>query len=184
MSKIRNKQLSMKLFDEGYFGNTIKQWYDHNQWLLDSHEATRYVLRQWKRAKGGSGYCKYNLYPVEVVREIQRLRREGYDISTLCISEAMPDHAVILQGEFLPAPPTLFYSTEVMHMRPALKAGGKYAYGPQTYLMLQAAMCVDAYERMMELTDEFPAAVIEFSCYNVPVGTKRWNTMLWEVRNY
>jgi len=184
MSSINSKQESMKLFDEGHFGNSIVQWYDHNAWLLQANEIDRYVLRQWKRELGGSGYCKYNLSSMEVVREIARLRREGYDMSTFCISEAMPDYAVVLQGEYFAGPSTLFYSTEIMHMRPALAAGGKHAYGPHADLIVKSGMCDRGYEKFCELVDKYPLSVFEFSCYSKPVGTKHWNTMIWEVRNY
>lgn len=184
MPEINTKQLSIKLFDEGYFGNSIYLWYDLNKWFRESSDDKLYVLRQYTRAKGGSGYCEYNLTPLEVVREIQRLRREGWNLSTFCVSEAMPDHAVTLQGEYMAGPSTLFYSTEIMHMRPALEAGGKHAYGPSADLMIRSAMEPIAYEKFRELVHGHPLSVIEFSVYSIPVGIKHWQTMIWEVRNY
>lgn len=177
---IRTKQKSMKLFDDGYFGNTIKQWYKHNEWLMQASKHGSYVLRQWKRALGGSGYCKYNLSRIEVVREITRLRATGHDMSTFCISEAMPDYAVTLQGEYMAGPSTLFYSTETSHMRPALESSGQHAYGPHADLLVRSAMCGRGYEKFCELVDRHTTAVIEFSCYSQPVGIKHWNTMIWE----
>jgi hypothetical protein len=140
MSSIKSKQESMKLFDAGAFGNYITQWYDHNAWLMQSNSVDKYVLRQWKRKLGGSGYCKYNLSELEVVKEIKRLRDEEHDMSTFCISEAMPDYAVVLQGEYSAGPSTLFYSTEIAHMRPALEKSGKHASLPLQTLKTQYQM--------------------------------------------
>lgn len=174
----------MKLFDAGDFGNYIIQWRDHNAWLMQSNSTGKYVLRQWKRKLGGSGYCEYNLTELQVVKEIKRLRDEGEDMSTYCISEAMPDHAVVLQGEYFAGPSTLLYSTALKHMRPALAEDGKHAYGPHADLIIKHGMCGRGYEKFRELIEKYPTAVIEFSCYSKSVGEKHWNTMIWEVRNY
>lgn len=184
MLKINTKPEAMKLFDEGHFGNSVYNWYDFDQWFIDSKDNQKYVLRQFDREKGGSGYCKYNLEPLEVVREIARLKKEGYKMSTFCISDAMPDKQVILQGEYMAGPSTLYYSTEKMHMRPALALSGRHAHGPHADIMIQSGMCGRGYEKFCELKDMYPLSVIEFSVYHVPVGEKRWQTIIWEVRNY
>jgi len=182
--RIDSRQAAIELFSQGYFGEPIDTWFDFNKWFADSKPNKLYVIRQHVRASGGSGYCKYNLTREEVRADIMRLRNEGFDTSKLFINEAMPDHEALLQGEYMAGPSTLYYSTEAKHMRPALESSGRHAYGPTADLLIRDAMCHEAYDCFLNLKDVYPEATIEFSTYRIPIGTGRWNTVIWEVRNY
>lgn len=108
-------------------------------------------------------------------------------------NETAPDDRATLQGEIRRAPGGLqFFGSErsragygrMIRMRDALRVARSYQ-GLTVLFLLRKHLSPPSLDDLMELLDLYPEAVIEFSAYDLQLGTCRGrNTIIWEVRNY
>jgi hypothetical protein len=102
--------------------------------------------------------------------------------SGLVYCESPPDECRRLQGEWDGS--SLYYSRVPKPMRYALEEGGVQLKGPWARLYLRHALLPESYEHILELEENFPGHVIEFSEFSKPVGQLKTNLFIWEVRLY
>lgn len=104
------------------------------------------------------------------------------------VNETMPDHQLLIQGEFQQSTLTIYlnYSRikgipnqQAMSSRPS-----EHAWGIKARRILQHFLDPVSYDNVDRLMDLFPDAVVEFSTFRVSVGDLGWNTVFWEVRGY
>lgn len=174
-----------------------KEWVRHNALGIWGNSIPRFTLRTIndipdgmgvtiRTTRGGGGFCEYVRYRESQIdtrfligEKVSNAIALGYSADEIYMTELMPDQEIILQGEFH----ELYgcsYSTNKVHMR-ELK---KFEHWYPTRMPLQLNMCPQSYENFLQLVETYPNHVIEFSVYSVPVGTAKWNTMIWEVRSY
>jgi hypothetical protein len=83
----------------------------------------------------------------------------------------------------------LFYSDLKLSMKPALAKGGTQAGGIIARSLLRHALWPSSFEDIMTLLTIYDEHVIEFTSYDMSLGTLGdmdglRNTIIWEVRNY
>src|SRR5690606_38792375 len=105
----------------------------------------------------------------------------------LTIAEAMPASDVVIQGEIRRSDRyvDLYYSTEPLHMRPALAKSPRYAFGLAALSLLRSAMDPASSDDLDLLLERYDDAAIELTvlrrCFGI---VPHRNTIFWEVRNY
>lgn len=66
------------------------------------------------------------------------------------------------------------------------KAGRKpvvqHAFGLKASALLKTYMDHTSWDKVHEILHNFHYPVIEFACFNRPLGLLKWNTLIWEVR--
>ena len=179
---ITSKQQAYALYEAGLFGNKLRTWPSLDAYLKDPSPGL--VCLRYAGAQAG-GFTGYYLTPVDVEATLADWKNRGCDFSRVKINEAAPDHRLTIQGEFCEDEATgysLFYSTEKLPMRKAMQVG-RSLRGPSAKLILRQYLSPSSYEDMMVLLDQYPGHVIEFSSYEVNLGTiPGRNTLVWEVR--
>lgn len=181
MEPITNKKEWVRRNALGIWGNSIPRFtMDTMRSIPDGMGVTIRTTR------GGGGFCEYVRYhetwlqtQTIIERACYKAKPLGYRRDEIYMTELMPEQEIILQGEFHELY-GCFYSTEKVHMR-ELK---KFEHWYPTRLPLQLNMCPHSYENFQQLVNDYPNHTIEFSVYGVPVGTAKWNSMVWEVRQY
>lgn len=162
--RIESKHHYYQLYNRCHFGNRPRNWAEC--------QVDEYPGPYMARSKIAGGVT------------IPTLSRAQCTDTSKIYSEQMPDHAVQIQGEYLP-PLDLVYSTVPLTMKEAFKIETLHMRHTCARVFIKERMCAPARERFDELIDEHGQdAIIEFSIYNQPVGILQWNTIIWEVRNY
>lgn len=168
---------------QGEFGNRLRAWQSYADLL-----ASDYTGRVGVRYKEpGSPYCRYAVQIADVPSVISAFVLDGADPAKFTIGEMAPDDCITCQGELQQGLNSydLFYSTlHGKQMRDALRLEPQWASGARVPRILRHFMDGSSYDDVMELIDSYPDHVIEFSCYDRPVGNCRRNTLIWEVRYY
>jgi hypothetical protein len=181
---INSKKQSYQLMEAGAYGNTIGKW-DLKDNFTNYRNLPDGVGVTIRTNRAGGGYVKYVRYTtkentlLEIETYLLEAMLEGYKPEEIYMTELMPAECATIQGEYHELYGLVYNDTDRKHMREiALNKSQR------TRELLRHHMCTEAYEYFMKLVEEYPMHVIEFSVYGVPVGALRWNTMIWEVRNY
>jgi hypothetical protein len=99
--------------------------------------------------------------------------------------EAANDAWMTFQGEVMPDEKHLYLrcSTRACHQR-ELWASGVYehVWGLRAKCLLERYMDIDSRECLHEIMRSYHFPVVEFACFDRPVGILRTNTIFWEVR--
>ena len=174
-----NKSEFYRRYLSGEFGNRARDW---STWpeLRDSGFRGLIGIRSLYRG----GPCWYNV-PIEKMEAGEW--PDGCDPTRVNFSEMLPDQFLILQGELgrTYSGVELHYSTVRKPMRLALKEGPRYASGSAALSIARFAMWPSSFSDLESLIEKYPDAAIEFSCYEISVGTiPHRNTVFWEVREY
>jgi len=164
---------------EGLFGNAPRQW----QTLDD-------VANEWGdnpivvRPRTPGGKCWYEVTPIGWFLEYYKCG--WFDPADYYFNEPIDNKSVTLNAEVTRSTGRLemFYATEPMHMRPALREHGRHAHGLTALTILRHFACERGREVVEGLLDQFLGHVVEFTCMTKPYGTLGWKTVVWEVRNY
>ena len=171
-------------WERGDFGNRPRNWQTLKEALDDPYGGAvsiRYSVpgSPWHR----SAVPKHTL--AETVNELKLL---GADERLLRFNENPPDDQLLLQGEVMRTPCglALHYSREKkVSLRQGLARGGELANGLVAVTILKEMLTPVDYDDIMELLTLYEGAVVEFSCYSVPVGVcPHRSTLIWEVRHY
>lgn len=182
---VLHKRDFVRRFIAGEFGNKTRNWSRLKDWYADAgtfRQDSLFHIRS--RTPGQLTY--YNTTEANVPTQWHNV--DG-DYGGWYIAEMAPHHAGTLQGEFVVEPlfqvPYLLYTFEKLPMRDALRASRYEATGIMAVSLLKANMCANSYDWMQTLLERYPGHVIEFSCFNRPLGTlPGFNTLFWEVRNF
>ena len=182
-SRIRSKQQSYRLWEQGSFGNKLRTWNALEEITKSGYAGT--VTMRYKGHHGG-GLVAYNV-PLSSVPETQRRWiSEGAQPDLITFNESAPDEYLLIQGEVtrLSRGLYLFYNREKKKMREAL-INARSATGLTARIMLEHYLDPSSYEDIQALLALFPDHAIEFSTYNAYLGNiPGRNTIMWEVRNY
>lgn len=176
----------VRRFQAGEFGNRPKTWSSVYDWTRQAHVfKPGQLLHLRNRVKGGETH--YNVKPEELFKWATE-EKWVHDWNWY-VSEMAPTDKTLLQGELRRSERghELFCSRQAMTMREALAYDGKTVTGLQALMTLQCFIDTPSYEHLMDLLDEYPDHVVEFSTYSVPCGLfAKWGfrTMIWEVRKY
>jgi hypothetical protein len=113
-------------------------------------------------------------------RYLKQHRSEG-----ILFDEAANDDWMTFQGEVMPDESHLYlrYSTRACHQR-ELWASGIYehAWGLRASMLLQKYMDTDSWININEIMCDYHFPIVEFACFDRPVGVLRTNVVIWEVR--
>ena len=179
---IPNKTRMYGLLRTGALGNALRTWDSAAAVLRDDYEGNVGI----RAARRSNPICLYDLPQSEL---LATMRREGVaDRRDLVFCEAPPDAKRTIQGELTTLPDGRLYwnySLAKSPMRPALLHDGHDAVGVKARAMLRHYADPASVDDIDTLLDRHPGAVIEFTCYRVPIGI--WphrRVIIWEVRNY
>lgn len=101
----------------------------------------------------------------------------------LSFTEAPPDHARLIQGEWDGW--NLRYTFSGLPMRLAFDQQCLHVSGIAARWILKYYLEPYDQEWIQSLLDDFPGATLEFSSFTVPVGViPSSKTLIWEVRHY
>ena len=179
---IANKRQSTDGYKNGLFGNHLRQWEEPFQALSDG--AHRWSIRY--RGPGANGPCLYHLTADELLREWVGLTKT-YPEKYLYVSESAPDDHIKIQGEICELPDVgyaLNWSMLQVPMRRALSSGSFHYLGPGAKLLVKQHMDHDSYDDLLTLFDLYPLHVVEFTVFDIRLGSLRRNTIFWEVRKF
>lgn len=174
-----------RFFQSGFYGNKLRTWTSYGQW-----EWSGYLGRVSIRYKEPqSPWCRYDVTPDHVPVWIQQFVAEGADRAKFIFGEMAPDERLTLQGELRRCETglELFCSTFKGRMREALtNANGNTTFtGVSALAVLQTYLTGSSWSDLQELLELFPDHVIEFSAYEMCLGSCRGrNALVWEIRSY
>ena len=181
---IKYKSEFYELFNLGFFGNKVDTTNSYEEVIKKGWEGTVSIR------SSGSGSARALVYnfPIEnILQEIEKRRKLGFDITKLSFSKTPPDDKLRIQGEVMRTERGLFllYSTVKKPMNLSLRDEEKIAWGLDALNLLKENLFPVSLEDIYEILNMFPNDVIEFSSYDVCVGNlKNRNTIIWEVRGY
>lgn len=160
----------------GLFGNAPRQWQTPDEVKREFGDRPIVV-----RPRTPGGDCWYEI-PIDEWLGLPGTIR----VSDYYFNEPIAPSTVTLNAEATRASGELemFYSTEPMHMRPALKGHGRQARGLTALIILRTLACERGREVVEGLLDQYPDHVVEFTCMTKPYGTLGWKTVVWELRSY
>lgn len=167
----------------GKFGNRIRTF--DNLSLLQESEYRGPVTIRYKQT--GSPYCRYLVPQSEIESHIDSCVLNGADRAMFTFNEPAPDDQLTMQGEVYRSTVGLylFCSHDQLPMRKALEQSGKGFFTIQALGRLQKYCNAKSYDMLMDLLDDYPDGVVEFSCYDRNLGNiPGHNTIIWELRNY
>lgn len=182
--KIQDKATFYALNRNGCFGNRNLVW--------DSLEALRasgytgLVSLRYAAGAGGGRFKHYIPVP-KVEKVIQEWVEEGLNPTKIKLGETVIMKDVIVNGELarLHQGWYLHWSTQKINPRKALLSPKSYhAFGIRALVRLRRMLDPQSYADLMELFEEFPDSVVEFSCFKHNLGVLERKLLIWEVRDY
>lgn len=203
--KIKTKREFYELSHAGLLGNTVRQW-EYEEFLISQFCGPVAV----RHKEPGSPWCRYDLAPEDAAIYVEELVDcNGARYEDFQISEHSPDHLVTVQGEVmrshrglelqyawrsgkrmrqslsLPRATVLKTDWKIIHVDTAYPLLHVYdSHGAEAALLLRWFMDGQSRDFLDEIWDRYPDSVVEFACYEKPVGLLGWNTLFWEVRDY
>lgn len=185
--QVTTKEAMYRLLAAGRFGNTVRTWD-----TLAAIKASGYTRDISIRARERSNPVR--LYHVEQCDLLRELSARGLTESDVIFCEPPPDGARTIQGELALLPSEcsgrgadnlyLFASMVPKPMRFALEEGGKHYEGAAALLVLHHFVPHEDRQHLLELLQEFPGHVVEFSTFARRCGTLNRHTVIWECRKY
>jgi hypothetical protein len=136
-----------------------------------------------------SKYMNYDLRPHEATAYIKRIcAKEGWPLDVWQFAECAPDHENTLQGEVM-------RTERYVHLRYVMYGHERMRYTLNTPLERQAEgaaavailkqwMDGHSWDTLQYIWDRWPDAIVEFCCYEKPVGLLTTNTLFWEARTH
>lgn len=180
--RIENKQDFFLLYEAGRLGNKAITWNSYEDILNSGWEGLVCIRGKDKIQRKK---VKYNTPINEIPKIIEEFRKER--IEKITFNQSMPDGHLIIQGEVMKTHLglCLWYTTKKVPMNKALAEESLYAEGLKANILLETFMDPSSYSDLKDLMEIFPDSAIEFSTYDICVGTlPNKNTVFWEVRNY
>jgi hypothetical protein len=188
--EIRTKQDFYNLYNRGLIGNMLRNW-TPDQWLeFDRTGQYPVDLIAARPKEPASPYLRYDLVPHEARDYIVRISElKGWPLDHWQFSERAPDHINTLQGEVI-------RSDRYMHLHYTLHshkrmrytlndpAIARHACGLQAQMLLKQYMDGHSWDTLQYIWDRWPDAIVEFCCYEKPVGVLATNTLFWEARTH
>jgi len=181
---IKSKRECYILYECGFLGNKVETANSYEEVLEKGWIGTVSIR---SRGKSTERSLVYN-FPIEKIPEELKIREEmGFDIKKISFSKTPPDNKLKFQGELMLTKDGfhILYSTVKKPMNLALKEEEKILSGLSALNFLKENFNPASLEDIHEIFLIFPNDVIEFSCYEVNLGTlNNRNVIIWEVRGY
>lgn len=181
---IPDKRTALAMLRAGLLGNTLRTWASVAEMRTDGYTGS-VTLRH---AVGNTPLCRYRVPNEQIDAVIAEWVAQGASAQDVQLNESAPDDRLVLQGEVqrLPGGLNLTYSREQKPMRDALRGDGVvHAFGLGALGVLERNLWPSDYSDLQALLELYPDSVVEFSCYEIPVGCIPNRAMvIWEVRNY
>lgn len=180
---ITTKRQTYDLYTSGAFGNKGLLW--NTQAELLSSGYTGLVVIRYKEP--GSSFCRYDCPFDRVSDVVSYFNQQGANEELMVFQPATDDTKLLIQGEVTRSENylTLYYSTEKVKMRDALRSSGQQVEGIRALMILKHFLTPSSYEDLWMLLEKYEDAVVEFSTWESCVGDLEGrNTIVWEVRNY
>lgn len=174
---ITTKREMYRLWKQGAFGNKVQHWDNLDAFLASSYEGRC----GFRSTTIGSPHMGVFASKKELLANLPVTDEQ------LVLSEATHDQLVLVQGELTRATfgIYLYYSTDKLMMRDALKKGMETATGIKVHTILRYFCDPSSYEELLLLLDMYPDHIIEFSTFSKNLGViPHRNTVIWEVRKY
>jgi hypothetical protein len=181
---VENKRQAFALFHGGRLGNKFRTWDSVRDFVYSGY--TGFATMRYKGTILGKAWVAYNVPHSQVAAKAKEWIADGADPMMIVVNESAPDERLAIQGELIRTIKGLafFHSTRKEKMRVAMLYG-KQAYGLESIALLRRYCSPSSFDDLMELLDLYPDSAIEFSVYEMNVGSCRArNTVVWEVRNY
>ena len=178
---ISSKREFFDLWRRGALGNTPRTWLDAQAAWRSGAPLVAF------REVGCGGGGRHDIVPhADVLRTAEEWRAAGRSYS---LDETTPDHLCVLQGEVgrtWRGLEGLCGTYTRLRMRESLRAGLLRPIGGATVLAwMERFMDPSSRDDVLALLDLYPAAMVEFACYERDVGViPGRNTIIWEVRDY
>jgi len=188
--EIKDKEDYYFLYEKGFFGNKALTWNSVEE--IAKSKWDKLICIRGKRGIPRSK-SRFNFTFEETINYLNELEREGIPREKMTFNQSMPDENLTIQGEVTREGKLvgrsadyiyLTYSTIKEPMNLALEKETLYMQGLNALFKIKGVMDAPSYDNLNELFELFPESVIEFSCYDIPVGNLKRNTIFWEVRNY
>lgn len=184
MTQILNKTAMYDLLDSGSLGNTLPMWRTVEEVRESGY--TGPVGLRIRRGSGG-GRHEYNIPFACLAERIDAWVRDGIARDSIIIQQMAPhtEHGLI-NGEVIRTPLglELFYSRVRLPMKEALAVEHERVVGIRALTILRYFLDGSSLDDLMELMDLWPTSAIEFSAFDIPLGIRHRNTIIWEVRDY
>jgi len=182
--KILSKDQSLRMFQQGLFGNAVRLWMNPTEFLSDlSFKGTRVSIRYNGINGGGPRQFKVPVHDIPYVVSCWVLR--GYEYDRIIFNEDMYDIAWV-QCEVMDLPGGLYLGyKEITSDQSLANRELNCLVGLQAKQYLMAHMDPSSYNDMWALFDEYPDSVIELTICHEQIGNiPGRNTIFFEVRNY
>lgn len=189
MVRVENKRDMYTRLLAGEFGNTLPQWFDIRDWLLDPQGYKKYERWGVRSLTANDPRARLDVPRDEVAPWIVTtgLVNDGYQLS------AMVDQAGSVQAELQVmkgSEPGLYVEGNLApiagngqwrnHMRTP-----RVWEGTRGDVLLRSLLNDNSYDDVRGLLDLYPDHVVEFTVLDVCMGTVPGrNAVVWEVRSY
>lgn len=181
---IRNKDQSTAMFGRGTFGNHLRQWNTVREVRQDGFKGLLML-----RFRTSCGPVAKDLTVKQAGRVYRERLADGWRAEDMYFNEVLEnqDALVTIQGELQRTHAGLYllYSQAPMRMREALATDPHHVFGLTADHLLRRYCDPSSFDDLMELLDDYPDHVIEFTTCRCPVGSlveRGRNTIIWEVR--
>lgn len=167
------------------FGNKLRVWPNFWEWFNSGYVGG---IRFRSRNRGSAAFTMGPPIPHGKVIDAYNdlLWNHGYDAAELLFCEPSPEDRNVIQGEVCRSDRglELSWSTEPGITNREAMTRANYSTGLAAKMILEAKLDPADFECLMELLDEYPDHVVEFSAFSAELGVLRRRMVVWEVRKY
>lgn len=182
---IKSKQECYLLYESGFFGNKVDTCRSFKE-ILDNNWSENVSMRS-RNKRIDRKRVSYNIPVEKIPEEIKNWGLAGISEYEISFSKTPPDDRLIFQGEIMNSSNGLHlvYSNLKKPMNIALKEDEKILSGILALEYIKENFSPSSFDDLRELLKIFPNDVIEFSCYEIEIGSlANRNVIIWEVRGY
>jgi hypothetical protein len=184
---VETKRQAYALYHHGKFGNKLRTWDTVRDFVYSGHSLP--VTMRYKGTIIGKAWYAYNVKASEVAARAKEWIAEGADPMMIVVNESAPDERLVVQGEIVHTPRGLCFIRRFdkvkMRVAMTMSSADDEVTGLRAIMELRHVCTPSSFDDLMDLCELYPDSVIEFSVYEMCLGSCRGrNTLIWEVRNY
>lgn len=180
--EVRTKRDGIARWKAGEFGNRLQMWDSFEEFKASGFTG----IAGYRSRIPDQKRCQTHMTVDEIEVALKQEVATGASWDEFYIGESPDDNKLLVQGEFfysLDGPTLFFNTTPGINMRTALKTA-QHVTGVRAIGILRHFLDGSSFDDMMDLTNLYPEAVVEFAAYSIPLGSCHRNTIVWEVRNF
>jgi len=189
---IKNKSQMRKLYYANEFGNRWPAW-SLSEYISGGLNDIVGLMYNGIPGEGSKfpHYCE-PFGREDIIKLATEWVRHGANFDLITASACDNNVSRLVQGEItltgplyrFPVDIELYISAVNKIMKHALAEGGYTVNRHEASQLLLDAMDRASFANLRQLFFRWPDHIVEFTCYPVPVGILRLNTVFWEVRKY